>query len=63
MREIEQSDTPSSFGAERNPPIVVYDTSGPYTDDSAVIDIAAGLPALRLHRERQHAVLEVRGVW
>lgn len=25
----------------------VYDTSGPYTDDTAVIDLEAGLPALR----------------
>jgi phosphomethylpyrimidine synthase len=48
MREIAQSDTPSSFGAEKNPPIVVYDTSGPYTDPSARIDIRAGLPPLRL---------------
>jgi phosphomethylpyrimidine synthase len=29
------------------PPVRVYDTSGPYTDPDAVIDIAAGLPALR----------------
>jgi phosphomethylpyrimidine synthase len=47
MREIAQSDTPASFGAERNPPIVVYDTSGPYTDPAATIDIRKGLPPLR----------------
>ena len=47
MREIAQSDTPASFGAEKNPPIVVYDTSGPYTDPAATIDIRRGLPALR----------------
>ncbi len=47
MREIAQSDTPASFGAETNPPIVVYDTSGPYTDPAAAIDIRKGLPALR----------------
>jgi len=47
MREIAQSDTPASFGAERNPSIVVYDTSGPYTDPQAHIDIRRGLPALR----------------
>ena len=29
MREIAQADTPASFGAENNPPLVVYDTSGP----------------------------------
>ncbi|HVO90868.1 MAG TPA: phosphomethylpyrimidine synthase ThiC, partial [Casimicrobiaceae bacterium] len=47
MREIEQTDTPASFGAESNPAIVVYDTSGPYTDPQARIDIRKGLPALR----------------
>jgi len=47
MREIAQSDTPASMGAEKNPPIVVYDTSGPYTDPTAAIDIRRGLPALR----------------
>jgi len=48
MREITQSDTPASFGAEKNPPITVYDTSGPYTDPDAKIDIRSGLAALRV---------------
>ncbi|MBX9811440.1 MAG: phosphomethylpyrimidine synthase ThiC [Burkholderiales bacterium] len=47
MREITQSDTPASFGAEKNPPVFVYDTSGPYTDPAVKIDIRNGLPALR----------------
>jgi phosphomethylpyrimidine synthase len=47
MREITQSDTPDGFGAEKNPPVYVYDTSGPYTDPDAKIDIRAGLPAVR----------------
>jgi phosphomethylpyrimidine synthase len=47
MREIAQTDTPASFGAEANPPLAVYDTSGPYTDPAASIDIRHGLPALR----------------
>jgi len=47
MREVSQSDTPASFGAETNPPVFVYDTSGPYTDPAARIDIRSGLPALR----------------
>jgi phosphomethylpyrimidine synthase len=47
MREISQSDTPASMGAEKNPPIFVYDTSGPYTDAAAKIDIRSGLPPLR----------------
>ena len=47
MREISQADTPASFGAEQNPPIFVYDCSGPYSDPAAKIDIRSGLPALR----------------
>ena len=47
MREIRQSDTPASFGAEPNPPVWVYDTSGPYTDPDARIDIRSGLAPLR----------------
>jgi phosphomethylpyrimidine synthase len=47
MREIAQTDTPASMGAETNPPLAVYDTSGPYTDPDARIDIRHGLPALR----------------
>ena len=47
MREISQSDTPTGMGGEKNPPIYVYDCSGPYTDPCAKIDIRAGLPALR----------------
>ena len=48
MREISQSDTPASFGAGQNPPIYVYDTSGPYTDPNAKIDIRSGLQTPRL---------------
>lgn len=47
MREIRQSPTAASFGAEENPPITVYDTSGPYQDPQAAIDLQTGLPALR----------------
>ncbi len=47
FREISLSDTPSAFGADKNPPVVVYDTSGPYTDPDVSIDIRNGLPALR----------------
>jgi phosphomethylpyrimidine synthase len=47
MREISQADTHTQNGIERNPPIWVYDTSGPYTDPAAAIDVRAGLPALR----------------
>ena len=47
MREITQADTPTMFGGEKNPPVFVYDCSGPYTDPAAKIDIRKGLPALR----------------
>ncbi|MCX7174899.1 MAG: phosphomethylpyrimidine synthase ThiC, partial [Proteobacteria bacterium] len=57
MREISQADTPihssaalpegASAGSEANPPICVYDCSGPYTDPAASIDIRNGLVPLR----------------
>jgi phosphomethylpyrimidine synthase len=47
MREIAQSATPTADGAEENPPIYVYDCSGPYTDPQVQIDIRKGLPPLR----------------
>jgi len=48
MREIKLSDTKLSNGkTEHNPPITVYDTSGPYTDSAIDIDIRKGLPRLR----------------
>ena len=47
MREIQQSDTPASFGVENNPPITVYDTSGPYTDPEIDIDLTHGLAPVR----------------
>ena len=50
MREITQSPTPSRVPGEApraNPRVTVYDTSGPYTDPQASIDLRRGLPALR----------------
>lgn len=51
MREISVSPTHTkSFGVEElmpNPSVTVYDTSGPYTDPNATIDITKGLPRLR----------------
>jgi len=49
MREIAQAATPASFGIENNPPIWVYDCSGPYSDPEAKIDIRSGLAGLRLN--------------
>ena len=52
MREIRQSPTrvegPDGPREEENPPVLVYDTSGPYSDPDAAIDVRAGLPPLRL---------------
>jgi phosphomethylpyrimidine synthase len=47
MREIALSDTPAMFGVEKNPAFHVYDTSGPYTDPQAHIDLLKGLSPLR----------------
>ncbi len=47
MREVVLEDTPLLFGAEANAPFTVYDTSGPYTDPDARIDLASGLPPVR----------------
>lgn len=47
QREIRLSATSTSMGGERNSPIQVYDTSGPYTDPSVNIDIRQGLNAVR----------------
>lgn len=47
FREVSQDDTPTLFGGEKNPPLTIYDTSGPYTDPSVKIDIRKGLAAMR----------------
>ena len=57
MREIEQSSAHNLDGteAEKNPPITVYDTSGPFTDPDVTIDLMKGMPDVR------HAWIEERG--
>jgi phosphomethylpyrimidine synthase len=47
MREVSLTPTHSSTGVEENPPVYIYDTSGPYTDPQARIDLMAGLPDIR----------------
>jgi phosphomethylpyrimidine synthase len=48
MREISQSATTAGLAAaEPNPPICVYDTSGPYTDPEYTANLRTGLPTLR----------------
>ncbi|GIX21901.1 MAG: hypothetical protein KatS3mg121_0684 [Gammaproteobacteria bacterium] len=55
LREVVQTPTPTRNGLEENPPIPLYDTSGPYTDPSVEIDLTRGLPPLRA------AWIEARG--
>jgi len=47
MREISCADTVSGAGREKNPPVCVYDTSGPYTDPEVTVDIRKGLDGIR----------------
>lgn len=47
MREISLSPTQTSDGFEENHPILVYDTSGPYTDPEVALDLQKGLPNVR----------------
>ncbi|NNH76720.1 phosphomethylpyrimidine synthase ThiC [Acinetobacter sp. ANC 5380] len=47
MRAIELTDTPTGLGGEQNPDILVYDTSGVYTDPKVAIDLNKGLPNVR----------------
>lgn len=51
MREITLNDTVRRFSpdspVEKNDSVYVYDTSGPYTDETATIDIKKGLDQLR----------------
>ena len=48
MREVSQSPTKDFQGQiTQNPPLSVYDTSGPYTDPKVKIDIRKGLAPIR----------------
>lgn len=48
MREIQLSPTKLSNGKmDENPPVTIYDTSGPYTDENFEINIEKGLPRIR----------------
>jgi phosphomethylpyrimidine synthase len=48
MREILQTDSLTAEGKQKNRPLYVYDTSGPYTDPEVEIDIEFGIPKNRL---------------
>lgn len=47
MRKITQTSLKTSEGEEKQPPIFVYDSSGPYTDQEVSFDIKEGLPSSR----------------
>ncbi|MEO8742873.1 MAG: phosphomethylpyrimidine synthase ThiC, partial [Lysobacteraceae bacterium] len=47
MREVVLQATPTASGDKANAPLTVYDTSGPYTDPEARIDLNTGLAPLR----------------
>lgn len=47
MRRVELADTRTRGGLESNPPLYLYDTSGPYTDPAVAVDIRQGLPRIR----------------
>ncbi len=47
MREISQAATHTDNGVEENPPITVYDTSGPFTDPDVTVDLMKGMPDVR----------------
>ncbi|MGE0336226.1 MAG: phosphomethylpyrimidine synthase ThiC [Gammaproteobacteria bacterium] len=47
MREVAQAPTVGRGGTAQNPALAFYDTSGPYTDPTAHVDVRRGLPPVR----------------
>ena len=47
FRQVTLTPTTGRFGQEENAPLSIYDTSGPYSDSNASLDLSKGLPALR----------------
>src|SRR3972149_6374523 len=67
MREISVSPTQGGFAANGdrrdNSPLTVYDTSGPYTDPAAKIDLRKGLAPQRLEWIRARGdTEEIQGI-
>lgn len=62
MRRISQLDTVEIAGGERkvttNPPVTVYDTSGPFSDPNVEINLKKGLPRLREEWAKQRGDVE-----
>ena len=47
FRQVALTPTSGRFGQDDNAPLDIYDTSGPYSDPTASLDLRQGLPALR----------------
>jgi phosphomethylpyrimidine synthase len=60
-REITLSPTHHTDRTEENPPLPVYDTSGPYTDADVRIDLPRGLPNLRTDWIKRRDDTEILG--
>ncbi|MBI2886702.1 MAG: phosphomethylpyrimidine synthase ThiC, partial [Chloroflexi bacterium] len=58
FREVALTPTQGRAGEEPNPPVQLYDTSGPYTDPAVQPDIRQGLPPLRRHWILERADVE-----
>lgn len=59
-REIQLTETRGRNGeVERNAPVVVYDTSGPYTDPGMDVNVHRGLPPLRQAWIQERADVDV----
>ncbi|HZJ95764.1 MAG TPA: phosphomethylpyrimidine synthase ThiC [Thiopseudomonas sp.] len=59
MREISLTPTVTEQGGEENSPVLVYDTSGPYTDPSVQIDVRRGLADVRSNWIKERADTEL----
>jgi len=55
MREVQQTPSHTAQGPQPNEPLALYDTSGPYTDPQALVDLNQGLVPMR------QAWIEARG--
>ena len=60
MREVTLTPTSGPRGVEENPPLRLYDTSGPYTDPTLHLDSKKGLPPLRRNWILQRGDVEER---
>ena len=56
MRRIELTDTIGDL-AEKNDPVHVYDTSGPYTDPNKTISYRKGIDSIRVIGLRREGIL------